>query len=114
MTDIPEKFATWMGVDRNEIDWHPTLDEETCAGCGLCVMGCGRDVLAYDAESEVAVVENPLQCKVGCSTCGTYCPTGAIAFPPEERVHESIQEHELVARAREEIERRTETGTQSA
>ena len=101
--DLDEKFATWMGIDRTTIDWHPSIDSDTCAGCGLCVVCCGRDVLGYDYEREIAVVENPFQCKVGCTTCGTYCPTGAIEFPDDERVEALIRDHDLVARASENI-----------
>lgn len=100
---VKEKFAEWMGIDREKIDWHPSVDSAKCAGCGLCVIGCGRNVLKYDSENDQAVVENPFQCKVGCTTCGTYCPTGAISFPREDYVRDLIQEHGLVERAKEKI-----------
>lgn len=29
---LPDKFATWKGVPRGEIDWHPSIDEEKCTG----------------------------------------------------------------------------------
>ncbi|AUX08075.1 ferredoxin [Halalkaliarchaeum desulfuricum] len=110
--DLPEKFAEWMGLDRRTIEWHPTIDSDSCGGCGLCVINCGRNVLGYDDEQEVATVENPYRCKVGCTTCGTYCPTGAIEFPDEEYVGELIREHGLLARAREQLE--DEFGARSA
>ncbi|MEF8781120.1 MAG: hypothetical protein V5A46_10615 [Haloferacaceae archaeon] len=51
----------------------------------------------------MATVENPYQCKVGCTTCETCCPTDAITFPDDEYVEELIREHGLVARAREQV-----------
>ncbi|NBB90128.1 MAG: hypothetical protein GVY23_02855 [Spirochaetes bacterium] len=34
---LPEKFATWKGIPREEIDWNPTVDTDRCVGCGMCV-----------------------------------------------------------------------------
>ena len=33
--NLPEQYATWKGVPREEIDWHPDIDEEKCKGCGM-------------------------------------------------------------------------------
>ncbi|MGQ9675481.1 MAG: 4Fe-4S binding protein, partial [Chloroflexota bacterium] len=43
-------------MPREEIDWHPAVDEDLCIGCGLCVTSCGRAVFAYDYEREKPVV----------------------------------------------------------
>ncbi|KXB07449.1 hypothetical protein AKJ51_01350 [candidate division MSBL1 archaeon SCGC-AAA382A20] len=102
-SELKDKFAEWMGIDRKKIDWNSTVDPEKCAGCALCVIGCGRNVFEYDFENEITVVENPYQCKVGCTTCGTYCPTGAISFPKEEYVRKLIEKHGLTEWAREKI-----------
>ncbi len=43
-TKLDPKFAYWKGIPREEIDWHPTVDESKCTGCGMCVTSCGRNV----------------------------------------------------------------------
>jgi len=34
---VPEKFAQWKGVPREEIEWNPRIDKNKCVGCGMCV-----------------------------------------------------------------------------
>jgi CDP-4-dehydro-6-deoxyglucose reductase len=91
----PKFVQPWHGVPRDQIDWHPVVDEEMCIGCGLCVTGCGRGVFAYDYQREKPVVVEPLHCMVGCVTCanvcGIVCPESAITFPPLERLHKLIK-----------------------
>jgi CDP-4-dehydro-6-deoxyglucose reductase len=43
-------------------------------------------VYRYDFESRKAVVADPLNCMVGCTTCANTCPTHAISFPSLETV----------------------------
>lgn len=62
-------LAIWHGVPREEIEWHPTVEKELCIGCGLCVLGCGANVYAFDFNENKPVVVAPLNCKVGCVTC---------------------------------------------
>jgi CDP-4-dehydro-6-deoxyglucose reductase len=101
----------WHGVPRQEIDWHPRVDEDACIGCGTCVTGCSRNVYRFDFARKKAVVANPLNCMVACMTCANTCPTSAIGFPPVRtildladrvEVHHSIED-ELLAR-RDELE----------
>ncbi|MDW4907829.1 4Fe-4S binding protein [Streptomyces sp. ADMS] len=36
------------GIPREDIaDWHPTVDEDVCIGCGTCVTGCSRLVYRF-------------------------------------------------------------------
>ena len=42
----------WHGIPREEIDWHPAVEEDLCIGCGLCVTGCGRMVYRFDYEKK--------------------------------------------------------------
>jgi CDP-4-dehydro-6-deoxyglucose reductase len=72
----------WHGVPREEIVWYPTVNEDACIGCGTCVTGCSRLVYRYDYERRKAVVADPINCMVGCTTCANTCPTNAISFPP--------------------------------
>ncbi|MCK5148969.1 FAD-dependent oxidoreductase [bacterium] len=53
------------------------VDEETCAGCGLCVPVCpyGAPSLVMRNGREICVINTAL-CK-GCGSCSTICPSGA-------------------------------------
>jgi CDP-4-dehydro-6-deoxyglucose reductase len=81
------KFAKpWHGIPREEIPWHPTVDEDVCIGCGTCVVSCSRLVYRFDFERKKAVVADPLNCMVGCRTCASTCPANAIGFPSRDVV----------------------------
>ena len=65
-------FAIWHGMERKNIDWHPTVDESKCTGCGLCVVTCGekRNVFDYDLEkSKSVVMSNGPVCGCGRRGC---------------------------------------------
>ena len=89
----------WHGVPRTDIPWHPTVDVDTCIGCELCFVTCGREVYAIetqaDGKHQKAVVENPYNCMVGCSTCAMVCPTQAISFPTRDVVWQVEREHKI-------------------
>jgi CDP-4-dehydro-6-deoxyglucose reductase len=78
----PQFTKPWHGVPREEIEWYPTVSADACIGCGTCVTGCSRLVYRYDFEDRKAVVADPLNCMVGCTTCANTCPTHAISFQP--------------------------------
>jgi len=78
----PKYAKPWHGVPRESIEWHPTVLADACMGCGTCVTGCSRLVYRYDFDEKKAVVADPLNCMVGCTTCANTCPTHAIQFPP--------------------------------
>ena len=103
-TVLDDKYATWKGVPRAEIVWHPTIDETKCVGCGMCVTTCGRDVFDFDAGKKKAVVARPLQCMVGCTSCEAWCVFEAISFPDKTRVREFIKEKKILATARKQLE----------
>ncbi len=69
----------FAGVSRSEINWNPTIDEEKCVRCGMC-MNCGKKV--FEWRDGRPVVVNPTACVVGCSTCANLCLGNAITFPP--------------------------------
>ena len=94
------KEELWHGIPRKDIPWHPTVDADTCIGCTLCFATCGRSV--YDMQDNKAVVVNPLNCMVGCSTCGTVCPVQAISFPDRDLVWKFEREHKIFKVVREE------------
>ena len=94
------KDELWHGIPRKDIPWFPTVDADTCIGCTLCFASCGRGV--YDIQDNKAVVENPLNCMVGCSTCGTVCPVQAISFPDRDLVWKFEREHKIFKVVRQE------------
>jgi ferredoxin len=53
-------------------------------------------------QDNKAVVENPLNCMVGCSTCGTVCPVQAISFPDRDLVWKFEREHKIFKVVRQE------------
>lgn len=93
--------APWHEIPREEIEWYPTVVAERCIGCGLCVTSCGRGVFAFDYETNKAVVANPLQCMVGCSTCGTICDRDAIEFPSQGYVRHLIKQKKILRQAKQ-------------
>ncbi len=98
-------LAVWHGVPRKEIEWHPTVEKELCIGCGLCVLGCGANVYAFDFSDNKPVVVAPLNCKVGCVTCANTCPVHAISFPPLSYLHKIIKEKKVLTTSRDELKK---------
>jgi NAD-dependent dihydropyrimidine dehydrogenase PreA subunit len=101
--NLPEKFTYWKGIPRQEINWHPTIDESKCVGCGMCVTTCGRNVFDYDREKRKAVVARPLQCMVGCTSCQVWCVYNAISFPDPQYVKDLIKKRNVLATAKKEL-----------
>jgi NAD-dependent dihydropyrimidine dehydrogenase PreA subunit len=85
--------STWHGIPRDEIPWLPTVDADACIGCQLCYVTCGRGV--YEMHDNVAVAVAPMECAVGCATCGNVCPTSAIAFPTLDAVWKLERERQI-------------------
>lgn len=90
----------WHGIPRKDIPWFPTVDSDACIGCTLCFLSCGRGV--YEMQDNKSVAVNPYNCMVGCSTCGTVCPTQAIAFPERELIWKLEREHKIFGTVRKE------------
>lgn len=101
----PEK-KTWHGIPRDEIPWMPTVDAEACIGCQLCYVTCGRSV--YEMHEQHAEAVAPMECAVGCATCGNICPTGAISFPSLESVWKMEREWQIFRTVKKEALRKHE------
>lgn len=101
-----DKKKTWHGIAREEIPWFPTVDAEACIGCQLCFVTCGRGV--YEMRAGVAEAVSPMECAVGCSTCGNICPTNAIAFPTLEAVWRLEREKQIFKVVKKEALRKHE------
>ena len=95
---------SWHGIPREKIEWHPTVDNELCIGCGICVIGCGPGVYKFDYEKRHSVVAYPLKCKVGCVTCENTCPTRAISFPTMTYLHKLYKKNPVIQVSRKELE----------
>ncbi len=54
------------------------VDDELCAGCGMCVDICPFDAPALDALWGISQI-NPALCK-GCGACAVTCPSKAITL----------------------------------
>lgn len=94
--EIEKKFAFWHGIPREKIPWFPTINEEKCIGCKLCFVTCGRNVFDYDFKKNKPSVANPYHCMVGCSTCATICPSGAISFPSRKIIEDVEREFKVL------------------
>jgi NAD-dependent dihydropyrimidine dehydrogenase PreA subunit len=71
----------WFGIDRQEIQWFPTIEYDKCIGCMACFNKCKRGV--YAEECGKPKVVNPYNCVVGCTGCQNVCPKHAISHPPK-------------------------------
>jgi len=107
-----QKFAKFHDIDRDEIDWHPAIDESKCIGCGMCVTSCGRGVYKFDYDNKKSKVVNPTNCMVACQTCANLCPVKAISFAEEDKTREKAQkivkDFQLLPKAKEELENKKE------
>ncbi len=106
--NLPEKYAQWKDIPREEIHWHPYIDESKCVGCGMCITSCGRGVFKYDEVKKKAVVVNPLHRMVGCTSCQVWCVFDAISFPDPQYVKNLIKEKKILALAKQQLKQHIE------
>ena len=108
-----KSFAYWHGIKRSQIDWRPVINEEKCAGCGICATTCTRGVYKFDFQKRKSKVINPNNCMVACQTCANLCPMKAISFTKEgettrEKAQEIVRQFKVIARAQEELKSKKE------
>ncbi len=53
----------------------PTIDDDKCVQCGMCIQACSPVALFWTEDHHIAV--NEIACK-SCGLCMPACPTGAI------------------------------------
>ncbi|MBO3757869.1 MAG: ferredoxin family protein, partial [Candidatus Brockarchaeota archaeon] len=93
----------WWGIPRQQIQWYPEVDNESCIGCGLCIITCGRNVFDWNLKENKPIVARPYNCLVGCSTCSNLCPRDAISFPPLGKLRKLRDKAGVVRKASERI-----------
>ncbi len=74
-------YGMWRGYPRETIPWFPTVNEDLCNGCGICLKMCSTHCLAPTEDGKVWVAD-PFACVIGCSSCANICKPKAITFPP--------------------------------
>lgn len=98
-----ESVMAWLtGFPREEINWSPTIDSVKCLKCGMC-MNCGKKVYAWTENG--AIVSNPKDCIVGCSTCANLCLGQAISFPDISTVRKVYLKEGIWTKVKSEMEK---------
>jgi len=59
-------------------------------------------------QEGVAVAVEPMECAVGCSTCGNICPTNALSFPTLDAVWKLERERQIFKTVKKEALRKHE------
>ncbi len=81
------KFAT------HPSDFIPTLDSETCTGCGICADRCHiRAIFMHDPGNGTEVPAIKEEICIGCGVCASACPSDSLTMsrrasryvPPED------------------------------
>ena len=85
------ELKDYLGIPRKLIPWFPSVDEEKCNGCSICVKACKHEVYALDKVKKMAIVANPYSCEVFCQSCQFQCSLEAISFPKKTEVKELIK-----------------------
>lgn len=73
-----------LAVKQPKSEWkHPVINEETCAGCSVCIENCPKGCLTLSQPKfhgdirTVATLAEPAEC-IGCGLCSKACPIIAI------------------------------------
>jgi len=78
-------------LPREKINWHQTINLDACIGDRTCLDFCQNDVFIWDEENQHPIVQNPLNCVVGCDSCAQVCPVEAISFPDKDELRASLR-----------------------
>ncbi|MTI84978.1 MAG: 4Fe-4S dicluster domain-containing protein [Firmicutes bacterium] len=62
----------------------PTLETETCTGCGTCADSCHVGAIAFQ-DTKIPVVNEEV-C-IGCGVCASACPVGSITMSRRSDLH---------------------------
>lgn len=89
--DETGNLKDYLGIPRLKIPWYPTIDQEMCTSCGICVSACKHGAYEFTDDNGV-VVAHPFYCEVFCESCKFQCPVGAISFPNRGEFKSIIKE----------------------
>jgi NAD-dependent dihydropyrimidine dehydrogenase PreA subunit len=90
-----ESLKDYLGIPRLLIPWYPSIDQEQCTDCGVCVNACKHGTYAFSEDSGRVVVTNPFYCEVYCESCRFQCPMDAISFPDRKAFKLAFKELRL-------------------
>jgi len=96
-------LPAWHGIPRENIEWHPTVDNEKCTGCGVCFTSCGKKVYGFDFALKKPVVVQPQACMVGCITCANTCLFDAISFPSVKGLRQFMRKSKVLVTVKQEL-----------
>ena len=89
---MAEELKDYLGIPRKLIPWFPSIDENKCNGCKICMNYDKHQVFAYDESKKKVYVANPYSCEVYCQGCQFQCPKDAISFPDKNQIKEIFKE----------------------
>ncbi|NMB85833.1 MAG: 2-oxoglutarate-acceptor oxidoreductase subunit OorD [Methanosaeta sp. PtaB.Bin018] len=78
-----------LTVPRDEIPWHPSIDQLACKRCKICLNFCPKGVYSEDSDGSI-VVTHPHECVMLCTGCEGRCPEGAISFPDRKDFYKYV------------------------
>ena len=85
--------STFMGVQRDKIDWNPKIDYSRCDFCLECTKFCPHKVFEVrETDAVRLIVRNPHNCVVFCRACSKICGPDALSFPDKHTTTERIKE----------------------
>lgn len=85
--------TTFMGVERDRINWKPAIDYTRCDYCMECVKFCPHRVFEVrENETIRLIVKNPHHCVVFCRACAKMCGPDALSFPDKQLTKQRIKE----------------------
>ena len=85
-------YKDYLGIPRLMIPWFPTIDEELCTNCDVCVKACKHGTYGYSTDTQRVIVADPYCCEVYCESCRFQCPEGAITFPDRKGIKAVLKE----------------------
>ncbi len=79
-------------IPRDKVNWQPTINYDACTGDRVCYEFCKNDVFIWDEENKHPIVQNRLNCVIGCESCAQICPVEAITFPSKDDLRKQLRE----------------------